>query len=220
MDKLSVLRRIRDCGIVPAVRVATEAQAMRAVSALAEGGISVAEIAMSMPGAAAILEQAVSRFGHEMLIGAGTVLDPEMAARCIGSGAQYIVTPSLNVTTIEWCRQQDVAIFAGALSPTEIETAWNAGADCVKIFPISAVGGVQYLKAIRAPFPQIETLPMGGVSLEQVGEYLRAGCFALGVGSDLVSAAACEQPDAPIARRAEAYRAAIEAARRRASALN
>lgn len=216
-DRAEVLQQIKTCGIVPAVRVATETQAMRAVAALAEGGIAVAEIAMSMPNALAVLQQVASAFGNEMLIGAGTVLNPEMAARCIASGARYIVTPSLNVNTIEMCRQQKVPIFAGALTPTEIETAWNAGADCVKIFPISAMGGVRYIESIRAPFPQIELLPMGGVSLHAAGDYLRAGCLAIGVGSDLVSAGACEQPDGPIARRAQAYRSEIDEARREAS---
>ena len=214
MEKLEVLRRIKTCGIVPAVRVSSETQALRAVEALGEGGISVAEIAMSMPRSMLILERVIQRYAGKMLIGAGTVLNPEEARACILSGAQYIVSPSLHVGTIEFCRQQGIAIFAGALTPTEIETAWAAGADCVKVFPVSAVGGVRYIKSIRAPLPQVELLPMGGVGLESVEDYLRAGCFALGVGNDLVSASACEDENgAGITRRAAAYRARIEAVR-------
>jgi 2-dehydro-3-deoxyphosphogluconate aldolase / (4S)-4-hydroxy-2-oxoglutarate aldolase len=215
MEKIEVLQRIKGCGIVPAVRVNSEVQALRAVEALGEGGILIAEIAMSMPRSAQILKQATSRFGGKMLIGAGTVLNAKAAMACIQSGAQYIVSPSLHIPTIELCRQQGIATFAGALTPTEIETAWTAGADCVKVFPISAMGGIHYIKAIRAPFPQVELLPMGGVGLESVEDYLGAGCFALGVGNDLVSTSACEDKGgAGIAWRAAAYHARIEAVRK------
>lgn len=216
MGKFEVLQRIRECGVVPAVRVDTESQALRAIEALAKGGITVAEIAMSMPGAAQILAGAVARFGDSILIGAGTVLTSEAAYACISAGARYIVSPSLNLATIDICNRYGVAIFAGALTPTEIETAWSAGADCVKVFPVSSVGGVQYIKAIRAPLPQIELLPMGGVTLESVQDYLRAGSFALGVGNDLVSASACEiEQGAAISRRAMAYCEQVKAARQK-----
>jgi len=216
MRKSEVLERIRGCGVVPAVRVDTEEQALRALEALGHGGISVAEVAMSMPQAARVLDRAISRFGDCMLIGAGTVLDAETARHCILAGAQFIVSPALNVSTIEICRRYSVAVFAGALTPTEILTAWTAGADCVKVFPVSAAGGVSYIKAIRAPLPQVELLPMGGVSLESAADYIQAGCFALGVGNDLVSVSNLgDDGGAAITQRAAEYRARIEGIRKK-----
>jgi 2-dehydro-3-deoxyphosphogluconate aldolase/(4S)-4-hydroxy-2-oxoglutarate aldolase len=215
MKKSDVLEQISRCGIVPAIRVSTEEQALRAVEALAQGGISVAEVAMTMPHAARILDHVLARFGDRMLIGAGTVLDAETARLCILAGAQFIVSPALKLSTIELCRTYSTAIFAGALTPTEILAAWTAGADCVKVFPVNAVGGVSYIKAIRAPLPQVQLLPMGGVTLESVEDYIRAGCFALGVGSDLVSASSTQQDGAAtISKRAAEYRARIESARK------
>jgi 2-dehydro-3-deoxyphosphogluconate aldolase/(4S)-4-hydroxy-2-oxoglutarate aldolase len=124
--------------------------------------------------------------GDRILVGAGTVLDPETARACMLAGAEFIVSPALNVATIEICRRYGVAVFPGALTPTEIVTAWQAGADAVKVFPCSAVGGAKYLKAIKAPLPQIELIPTGGVSLATGAEFLEAGAMALGVGGDLV----------------------------------
>jgi 2-dehydro-3-deoxyphosphogluconate aldolase/(4S)-4-hydroxy-2-oxoglutarate aldolase len=214
MRKSEVLQCIKDCGIVPAIRVESEVQALRAVQALGEGGICVAEVTMSMPQSERVLEQVILRFGDGMLIGAGTVLDAETASRCILAGAQFIVSPSLNPLTIQLCRRQSIAVFAGAFTPTEVLAAWSEGADCVKVFPVSAAGGASYIKALRGPFPEVELLPMGGVSLESCDSYLSAGCFALGVGSDLVNSSVCEAgSESLIASRAAKFRSRVENAR-------
>jgi len=186
MTKSEVLQRIRDIGLIPVVRAESADQAMGAVEAIMAGGVSVLEVTMTVPGAIAVIEQLAKAFGAEALIGAGTVLDPETAARCIHAGAQFIVSPALNEETIAFCRANDVAIFPGALTPTEVVRAWNAGADAVKVFPAGAVGGASYLKSLKAPLPQIELVPTGGVSLKTAADFIKAGAMALGVGADLV----------------------------------
>jgi 2-dehydro-3-deoxyphosphogluconate aldolase/(4S)-4-hydroxy-2-oxoglutarate aldolase len=186
MNKIDVLQRIRDMGLIPVVRAESADQAMRAVAAIKAGGVSVLEITMTVPGAIDVIEELAAAFGSEALIGAGTVLDPETAARCIQAGAQFIVSPALNEETITCCRTNDVAVFPGALTPTEVVRAWNAGADAIKIFPAGAVGGASYLKALKAPLPQIELIPTGGVSLKTAADFIKAGAMALGVGADLV----------------------------------
>jgi 2-dehydro-3-deoxyphosphogluconate aldolase/(4S)-4-hydroxy-2-oxoglutarate aldolase len=128
-----------------------------------------------------------------LLLGAGTVLDPETARNCILAGAQFIVSPALDLRTIELCRRYSVPIMPGALTPTEILSAWQAGADVVKVFPCSALGGAKYLKALQGPLPQIQLIPTGGVSLATAEEFLAAGAFALGVGGDLVDAKAARE---------------------------
>ena len=141
---------------------------------------------MTVPGAIQVIERLVSEAGDRILIGAGTVLDPETARACMLAGAQFIVSPALNVETIRMCRRYNVAVMPGALTPTEVLAAWEAGADVVKVFPCSAVGGAKYLKALKGPFPDIELIPTGGVSLSTAHEFLQAGAFAVGVGGDLV----------------------------------
>jgi 2-dehydro-3-deoxyphosphogluconate aldolase / (4S)-4-hydroxy-2-oxoglutarate aldolase len=123
----------------------------------------------------------------DILIGAGTVLDPETARMCMLEGAQFIVSPALNLKTIEMCHRYSIPVLPGALTPTEVVTAWQAGADVIKVFPASALGGAKYLKSLKAPLPQVEMIPTGGVSLETAKEFLEAGAFALGVGADLVA---------------------------------
>jgi len=141
---------------------------------------------MTVPGAIRALEKVADKFGDQMVLGAGTVLDPETARACMLAGAEFFVTPSLNLKTIEMAKRYSKVITPGALTPTEVLTAWEAGADAVKIFPCSAVGGAKYIKALRAPFPQIEMIPTGGVSLETIGDFLRAGACAAGVGAELI----------------------------------
>jgi len=186
MNKSNILQRIRDTGLIPVVRAESADQARRAVEAIMAGGLSVLEVTMTVPGAIGVIEQLTKAFGAEALIGAGTVLDAETADKCIQAGAQFIVSPALNEETITFCRAQDVAIFPGALTPTEVVRAWNAGADAVKVFPAGAVGGASYLKALKAPLPQIELIPTGGVSLKTAADFIKAGAMALGVGADLV----------------------------------
>jgi len=186
MNKADVIKQIREIGIIPVVRATTSDEAMRAIDAIREGGISVLEITMTVPNAFSVIEQVTTRFGSDALVGAGTVLDAEDAKSCIASGAQFIVSPALNLDTIAYCRELDVAVMPGALTPTEVVQAWNAGADFVKIFPAGAVGGPGYLKALKAPLPQIELVPTGGVSLKTAADFIKAGAAALGVGADLV----------------------------------
>jgi 2-dehydro-3-deoxyphosphogluconate aldolase/(4S)-4-hydroxy-2-oxoglutarate aldolase len=186
MSKSEVLQRIRDTGLIPVVRADSSAMAMRAVAALKAAGLDIIEVTMTVPGAIEVIRALASEYGAEALIGAGTVLDPETAQACIQAGAQFIVSPALNEETIGFCREQDVAIFPGALTPTEVVRAWKAGADAVKVFPAGAVGGASYLKALKAPLPQIELIPTGGVSLKTAADFIKAGAMALGVGADLV----------------------------------
>lgn len=186
MNKTEVLKRIRDIGLIPVVRAESADQAMRAVEAIKAGGVGVLEVTMTVPGAIGVIEKLAAAYGAEALIGAGTVLDPETARACIQAGAQFIVSPALNEETITFCRDNDVAVFPGALTPTEVVRAWNAGADAVKVFPAGAVGGASYLKALKAPLPQIELIPTGGVSLKTAADFIKAGAMALGVGADLV----------------------------------
>jgi len=163
--------------------------AIALAEAVAAGGVNVLEVTMTVPGAVEVIARLV-RERPEILVGAGTVLDPETAERCIGAGAKFVVSPALNVKTIALCRRVSVAVLPGALTPTEIVTAWEAGADVVKVFPAGAMGGASYLKSLKGPLPQIEMIPTGGVSLANAKEFLEAGAFALGVGSDLVDAKA------------------------------
>ena len=186
MNKSEVLKQIKDTGVIPVVRATTADEAMRAIDAIREGGISVLEITMTVPNAFSVIQQVTTRFGNDALVGAGTVLDPETAKSCISNGAEFIVSPSLNLETIAFCREHDVAVMPGALTPTEVVNAWNAGADFVKVFPAGAVGGASYLKALKAPLPHIELVPTGGVSLKTAADFIKAGAAALGVGTDLV----------------------------------
>src|SRR5229473_4999713 len=186
MNKREVLKRIRDTGLIPVVRAESSDQALCAVAALKAGGLDVIEVTMTVPGAIEVIQALAAEHGAETLIGAGTVLDPETARACIQAGAQFIVSPALNEGTIEFCCEREVAMFPGALTPTEVVRAWKAGADAVKVFPAGAVGGASYLKALKAPLPQIELIPTGGVSLKTAADFIRAGAMALGVGADLV----------------------------------
>ncbi|HET9086249.1 MAG TPA: bifunctional 4-hydroxy-2-oxoglutarate aldolase/2-dehydro-3-deoxy-phosphogluconate aldolase, partial [Acidobacteriaceae bacterium] len=161
--------------------------------AILAGGVTVLEVTMTVPGAIQVMQQLADHHGEKLLIGAGTVLDAETARSCLLAGAQFIVSPALDVRTIELCRRYSAPVIPGALTPTEIVTAWQAGADVVKVFPCSAVGGAKYLKALQGPLPQIPLIPTGGVSLSTAAEFLAAGAFALGVGSDLVDAKAAAE---------------------------
>ena len=186
MQKADVLNSLRSIGLVPVLRAESEEQALALASAIAAGGVTVLEVTMTVPGAIRVMRR-LAEDRPDILIGAGTVLDPETARMCILEGAQFVVSPALNVKTIEMCHRYGVAVLPGALTPTEIVTAWEAGADVVKIFPASALGGAKYLKSVKAPLPQVEMIPTGGVSQATAAEFLEAGAFALGVGADLVN---------------------------------
>lgn len=190
MTKSQILDRIREVGLVPVLRARSHEEAMAIALAVEKGGVPILEITMTVPGALEVIRQVVAQCGTRVLVGAGTVLDPETARLCILAGAQFVVSPSLKLSTIEMCHRYSIPVFPGALTPTEVVTAWEAGADAVKVFPCSALGGASYLKALKAPLPQIELIPTGGVSLSTAEQFLAAGSFALGVGGDLIDAAA------------------------------
>ncbi len=188
MHRDVILRSILDIGVVPVVRTSSAESAVRAIEAVYRGGIRAAEITMTVPGAIKALEKLADAFGDKLVLGAGTVLDPETARICMLAGAQFFVTPALNVKTIEMAKRYSKIIMPGALTPTEIVTAWEAGADFVKVFPCGAMGGAKYIKSLKAPLPHIEMVPTGGVSLETTADFLRAGAAAVAVGAELIDA--------------------------------
>lgn len=193
MHKTEILQHIHTIGLVPVLRASSASEAIAIADAILAGGVTVLEVTMTVPGAIHVIEQLADHHGEKLLIGAGTVLDAETARSCILAGAQFVVSPALDLRTIELCRRYSVPIMPGALTPTEIVTAWQAGADVVKVFPCSALGGAKYLKALQGPLPQIQLIPTGGVSLSTAEEFLAAGAFALGVGGDLVDAKAAAE---------------------------
>jgi len=211
MEKSQVLERIKSIGIIPVVRASSGDEALAAVEAIKAGGLSVLEITMTVPGAVGIIEQVAKRYGDEVLVGAGTVLNAETARDCLAAGAQFIVSPALNLETIAFCRDADCAIMPGALTPTEVVTAWSAGADMVKVFPCGAMGGASYIKSLKAPLPQIELVPTGGVSLTTAASFIEAGSAAIGVGADLVDIKAIRAGQSE--KITETTRAYIEAVR-------
>jgi len=198
MDKTQVLQTIREIGIIPVVRAQSADEAMKAIDAIREGGVSLLEITMTVPGAVGVIEEVSQRYGAEALVGAGTVLDGETARACILAGAQFVVSPALNLETIAVCRRYGVAVMPGALTPTEVVQAWSAGADFVKVFPAGAMGGASYIKSLKAPLPQIELVPTGGVSLKTAADFIKAGASALGVGADLVDVKAIREGQAHV----------------------
>jgi len=189
MTKHDVLAELKRIGLVPVLRAESEEQAMALAVAIADGGVTCLEVTMTVPGAVNVIAR-LAKERPEILLGAGTVLDVEAAKACLDAGAQFIVSPAFDEQTVAHCRKQEIAVLPGALTPTEVIRAWNAGADVVKIFPASAMGGAKYLKSLKAPLPQIEMIPTGGVSLATAVEFLEAGAFALGVGADLVDTGA------------------------------
>ena len=211
MEKSQVLERIKSIGIIPVVRASSGDEALAAVEAIKAGGLSVLEITMTVPGAIGIIEQIAKRYGDEVLVGAGTVLNAETAKDCLAAGAQFVVSPALNLETIAFCRDAGCAIMPGALTPTEVVTAWLAGADMVKVFPCGAMGGASYIKSLKAPLPQIELVPTGGVSLTTAASFIEAGSAAIGVGADLVDIKAIRAGQSE--KITETTRAYIEAVR-------
>ncbi len=185
-SKQEVLARIREVGVVPVIRAESPDEAAAAIEAIRAGGIPVLEITLTVPGAIRLIEELSRRFGEEALVGAGTVLDAETARACILAGAHFVVSPALDLDTIACCRRYGVPVFPGALTPTEVVRAWQAGADMVKVFPCGNVGGAAYIKSLKAPLPQIELVPTGGVNLQTAADFIKAGASALGVGADLV----------------------------------
>lgn len=185
MSKTDQLGRVLTSGIVAVIRAPSGDLLVDVAEALLAGGVDVMEVTFTVPGAVRVLERVSERLGDRILLGAGTVLDAETARAALLAGAEFIVAPSTNREVIELCRRYDKLVMPGAFTPTEVITAWQAGADIVKIFP-SDVHGPKYLKALRGPYPQVRMMPTGGVSLETANDFLQAGACALGVGGSLV----------------------------------
>jgi 2-dehydro-3-deoxyphosphogluconate aldolase/(4S)-4-hydroxy-2-oxoglutarate aldolase len=183
-----ILAFITDIGIVPVVRTPSAEAAIRSIEAIYSGGVRAAEVTMTVPGAIKALEKLADKFGDRIMLGAGTVLDPETARICMLAGAQFFVTPTLKLATVEMIKRYSKVVCAGALTPTEVLTAWEHGADVVKVFPANSLGGPKYIKALKGPLPHIEMIPTGGVNLETAGEFLKAGACAVAVGGELVDA--------------------------------
>ncbi len=181
-------------GVVAVLRADRPDALVEVAQAIGKGGIGAVEITMTTPGALNVIGECANRLGGEFLLGAGTVLDPETARAAILAGAEYIVTPTLNPDVITLCRRYDKIVIPGALTPTEILTAWECGADIVKVFPATAVGP-RYFKDVKGPLPQIELMPTGGVDLENAGDFIRAGACAIAVGGNLVDKAAVAAGD-------------------------
>ena len=190
MNKQKVRDRIAEIGVVPVVRASSSREALIAAEAVCQGGIPIVEITMTVPGAVEVIRELSKSSASEVLIGAGTVLDVETARRCRDAGAQFLVSPGLNLQTVEFAVREKILIMAGALTPTEVITAWNAGSDFVKIFPCGQVGGAKYIKALKGPLPQIPLVPTGGVNLNTAAEFIEAGAAALGIGGELVQSEA------------------------------
>jgi 2-dehydro-3-deoxyphosphogluconate aldolase/(4S)-4-hydroxy-2-oxoglutarate aldolase len=186
MNKQETRDRILEIGIVPVVRAASSEEARIAAEAVCEGGIPIVEITMTVPGALEVIRELAKNNASDVLVGAGTVLNPEAALRCMDAGAQFLVSPGLNLQTVEFAAREGMLIMAGALTPTEVIAAWDAGADFVKVFPCGQVGGAKYIKALKGPLPQIPMVPTGGVNLSTAAEFIEAGSAALGIGGELV----------------------------------
>ncbi len=188
-----VIRKVGEIGIIPVVRASSVEEANRAVEAICAGGIPVVEITMTVPNAITVIRELVQRCGGDVLIGAGTVTNAEQAESCVRAGAQFLVSPGLSTSVLSVARVNNRLAIPGALTPTELMNAQEQGARLVKIFPCGNVGGPKYLKSLKAPFPQAQLIPTGGVNTANAAEFIAAGAYALGVGADLVDAAALRE---------------------------
>lgn len=209
LTKADVLAWVKKTGLVPVLRAESEEQGFALAEAILAGGVDVLEVTMTVPGAVSLIRRLVKE-KPEILVGAGTVLDAKTAQQCLDEGAQFVVSPGFDAATVELCRKQEIAVLPGALTPTEVMNAWKAGADVIKVFPASAMGGASYLRSLRAPLPQVKVIPTGGVSLTTARDFLEAGALALGIGADLVNtkAIAAGQPEI-VTEQAKKYMAII-----------
>jgi 2-dehydro-3-deoxyphosphogluconate aldolase/(4S)-4-hydroxy-2-oxoglutarate aldolase len=207
-------KNLEQVGLIPVLRAKSASQGQAVVEALVAGGVTVVEVTMTVPGSVQLLKDLKKKYGNMLLLGAGTVTTASQAEEMIEAGAEFVVSPSLHLTVIEATRKLGKVSIPGALTPTEAIMAWESGADYVKIFPCSALGGASYLKALLSPFPKLKLIPTGGVTLETAESFLKAGACALGIGSDLVNLAAIDigHPE-KITGIAKAYRQVISNAR-------
>lgn len=185
MDKETICARIEEIGIIPAIRVSSTEDALFAAEAVCSSGIPIVEVTMTVPGAMKVIQSLTGKT-PDVIVGAGTVLDVETAHRCLDAGARFLTTTGLDIEIVEFAVKKKVAVFPGALTPTEVMRSWKAGADLVKIFPCSAVGGPSYIRTLHAPFPKVRFIASGGVNQNTVAEYIDAGAAAVGIGGDLI----------------------------------
>jgi len=213
MNKTEKLNLIHETGVIAIMRANSSEQLIAAADAIKKGGVQVIEVTMTTPGALDVIKEATQRFGQEVLFGAGTVLDAETARAAILAGAGFVVAPTLNMEMIAMCNRYSIPVAPGCYTPTEMLTAWEAGVDLIKLFPAD-VGGPGLVKAIRAPLPQLNIVPVGGVNLNTAAEFISKGAFALGVGSSLVNQKLLDTGDmAELTRRAEAFVAEVKKGR-------
>jgi 2-dehydro-3-deoxyphosphogluconate aldolase/(4S)-4-hydroxy-2-oxoglutarate aldolase len=218
VKKNEVRARIEEIGIIPGVRVSSAADARFAAETVNRAGIPVAEITMTVPGAIGVIT-GLTRSIPEMIVGAGTVLDIETAKRCLDAGAKFITSPGLILEVVEFAAKNEVVVFPGALTPTEIITAWKAGADFVKIFPCGQVGGDSYIRALKAPLPQVPLIASGGVNQQTALNFILAGAAALGIGGELIPRESVQQrQEDRILELARRFRKLVKEARSRNSA--
>lgn len=211
---VEIKAEIERVGLVPVLRAQSAAEGHALVEAMLAGGVTVVEVTMTVPGAVELLRALKKQHGSQLLLGSGTVTTAAQAAATIEAGAEFVVSPSLHPEVIVKTKELGKVSIPGALTPTEVITAWNAGADYVKVFPCSAVGGASYLRALRAPFPELQLIPTGGVTQQTAADFLKAGARALGVGADLVNAKAiAEGKPEVVMNAARAYMEIIRQAR-------
>jgi len=199
MKKQEVRGLIEQIGIVPVIRASSPGEARFAAEAVCQGGIPIVEITMTVPKALEVISELVKTAPH-VVVGAGTVLNEETARKCADAGAQFLVSPGFNAPTVGVARALDLLVMAGALTPTEVMTAWDSGADFVKVFPCGNLGGPNYIRALKGPLPQVPLVPTGGVNLDTAADYIRAGAAALGVGGELVPKEALQLRQAEVIR--------------------
>jgi 2-dehydro-3-deoxyphosphogluconate aldolase/(4S)-4-hydroxy-2-oxoglutarate aldolase len=185
MTKLEVLTRIAEIGIIPAVRVFSREDALFASETLLSGGIPIVEITATVPAAAEVVAE-LKRRGSDLILGAGTVLDLDTARRFVDAGAMFLTSTGLDLEVVEFAAQNDIAMIPGALTPTEVMAAFKAGSEYIKLFPCSAMGGANYVRALKGPFPHVHFVASGGVSQQTVSDFIYAGATAIGVGQDLL----------------------------------
>lgn len=185
MKREEVLARIEEIGIIPAVRLSSAEDARFATQAVAHGGIPIVEICMTVPGAIELISE-VAKNSPEMIVGAGTLFDVETARRCVDAGVRFLTSPGLDLEIVQFARKENIVVLAGALTPTEVTTAWKAGSDFVKVFPCSQVGGYTYIKALKRPFPQVRLIAAGGVNQKTAVDFMLAGACAIAVGGQLI----------------------------------
>jgi 2-dehydro-3-deoxyphosphogluconate aldolase/(4S)-4-hydroxy-2-oxoglutarate aldolase len=220
MNKAQACNWLVSIGIVPVIRASSAQDALFAIDAVCKGGISVVEVTMTVPGANKVIEDVRKSMGDEVLVGAGTILDAEGARQSLDSGAQFLVSPGFDAATIAFANSKNILMIAGALTPTEVISAWQAGADLIKVFPCSAVGGANYIKALKGPLPQIPLIPTGGVNLKTAAEFIKAGSEALGIGGDLIVASALKAGTPQvISDLARQYLATVKEARNESAVL-